>query len=335
MGSLLGRLALSTAVLAAVLPGCARSGGPPNAGPPAPASAAGVHETTLNGVRHWYRIAGNAPADSRPVVFLHGGPGQGSIHFAELVGPKLEPSLRMVYFDQRGSGRSERPASGEYSIPLLVEDLEQLRQALGVPRISLIGQSFGGTLALEYAARYPAHVDRLVFVAGLWDVPLQCRLRLNTLAQRRPEAYGRVRADTLLPDGTVRDGCGLETRAFSSGAEREAYNTEAMFPDTAVNTRMRAVEAAHGYRNTGELGGGLFRNGLLTYRFTSPDRLTMPVLVIAGRHDGAARPEGLRELAARLPNARFVEYEGSGHFVYLDEPDRFAREVIGFLSARR
>ena len=57
----------------------------------------------------------------------------------------------------------------------------------------------------------------------------------------------------------------------------------------------------------------------------------MPVLVVAGRHDGAARPEGLRELAGRLPNARFVEYEGSGHFVYLDEGDRFARDVIAFL----
>ena len=62
--------------------------------------------------------------------------------------------------------------------------------------------------------------------------------------------------------------------------------------------------------------------------------LALPVLVIAGRHDGAARPEGLRELASRLPDARFVEYERSGHFVYLDEPDRFAREVSAFILSR-
>ena len=81
------------------------------------------------------------------------------------------------------------------------------------------------------------------------------------------------------------------------------------------------------------MGGALFRGGLLNYRFTMPERLTMPVLVIAGRHDGTARPEGLRELARRLPNARFVAYERSGHFVYLDEPERFARDVIAFFTA--
>jgi proline iminopeptidase len=60
----------------------------------------------------------------------------------------------------------------------------------------------------------------------------------------------------------------------------------------------------------------------------------MPVLVIAGKHDGAAGPRGQQELARRLPNARFVEFERSGHFVYLDEPDRFAREVTRFIRGR-
>jgi pimeloyl-ACP methyl ester carboxylesterase len=55
------------------------------------------------------------------------------------------------------------------------------------------------------------------------------------------------------------------------------------------------------------------------------------VLVIAGRHDGTARPEGLRELADRLPAATYIVYDDSGHFVYLDEPERFARDVAEFL----
>jgi proline iminopeptidase len=314
------------------LGGCATPHGTAAGSATSSSLSEGPHEVVLNGVRHWYRVAGNARAGAAPVVFLHGGPGQGSVHFAELVGPGLEPSLRMVYFDQRGSGRSERPASGEYTLPLLVEDLEQLRLALGVPKLSLIGQSFGGTLALEYAARYPERVERLVFVSGLWDTPMQCRLRLQTLAQLRPEAYARVRADTLRDDGTRRGDCDLEFAAFASGEEREDYNTEMMYPDPAVRARLEEVEAAHGYRNTGEMGGALFRGGLLTYRFAGHERLTMPVLVIAGRHDGAARPEGLRALADLLPRARFLEYERSGHFVYLDEPERFARDVIGFLN---
>src|SRR3989454_1681595 len=126
----------------------------------------GPHQVVINNVRLWYRVSGRPAAGVPPVVFLHGGPGQGSYHFAALVGPYLERSLRMVYLDQRGSGKSERPWTGEYSMATLVEDIEGLRRELGVPQIALIGHSFGGTLALEYAATYPAHVARVGIVAG-------------------------------------------------------------------------------------------------------------------------------------------------------------------------
>src|SRR2546426_5309377 len=139
----------------------------------------GPHQVVINNVRLWYRVAGRPAAGVPPVVFLHGGPGQGSYHFAALVGPYLERSLRMVYFDQRGSGKSERPWTGEYSMATLVEDIEGLRRELGVPQIALIGHSFGGTLALEYAATYPAHVARVVIVAGGVGVSRERRLPLE------------------------------------------------------------------------------------------------------------------------------------------------------------
>src|SRR6266699_3785415 len=132
----------------------------------------GPHQVVVNNVRLWYRVAGRAAAGIPPVVFLHGGPGQGSYHFAALAGPYLERSLRLVYFDQRGSGRSERPWTRDYDMSTLVEDIEGLRRELGVDQLALIGHSFGGTLALEYAAKYPERVSALVFVAGLWDAPL-------------------------------------------------------------------------------------------------------------------------------------------------------------------
>ena len=300
--------------------------------PARPLEADGTHHVVANNVRLWYRIAGEASPETPPVVFLHGGPGQGSAHFDALSGPYLEPSLRMIYLDQRGSGHSERPWTNEYSIDLLVEDVEALRKYLGAPEIALIGHSFGGTLALEYAAKYPEHTSHVVFVSGLWDTPSQCRLRLQHLAELRPQAYERVRADTLTTEGRRRSDCELEFAAFETGEEREAYNLEAMFPDPSISAKIDSVNRAHGIRNTGELGRALFSAGLLSYRFDDFDRLQMPVLVIAGRHDGAARPEGLRELAGLLPNARFVEFDVSGHFVYVDEPERFAADVSAFIT---
>ena len=293
---------------------------------------AGSHEVTLNGVRHFYRVGGNAPAGTRPVVFLHGGPGQGSEHFDALAGPYMERDLRVVYFDQRGSGYSGRPANGDYALSTLIEDVEALRRELGVPKVALVGHSFGGLLALEYAAKYPQNVSHLVFVGGLWDTDLQCRLRARRLSELRPDVYARVARDTIGPDGKPRNHCGLEFNAFR-GAEREAYNTRLMFPDPAVRARIDSVNASKGVRNTGDMSRALFSGGR-EYQFRAYDRLTMPALVIAGRHDGAAQPEGLRELARRLPNARYVEYERSGHYPYLDEADRFAREVTQLVRTR-
>jgi proline iminopeptidase len=107
-----------------------------------------------------------------------------------------------------------------------------------------------------------------------------------------------------------------------------------MFPDSAVRLRLDSVEKASGLRHGGEVDAATFRP-FLKYRFSAHQRLTMPVLVIAGRHDGAAASEGLRDLTRLLPNGRYLEYEQSGHFVYLDEPERFARDVTAFLTSQR
>jgi proline iminopeptidase len=283
------------------------------------------HDVVINGVRLWYRVAGKHVTGVAPVVFLHGGPGQGSYHFAALAGPYMEPSLRLVYFDQRGSGQSERPWTGEYGIAALIEDIEGLRRKLGVPRIALIGHSFGGALALEYAARYPEHVSAVVFVAGLWDAPLQLRYRC-----RRIRAIYRDAPPVDSARGFA-DNCDWVWKLPNE--KRQPLMQGLMFPDSAVRLRLDSVEEASGLRHGGEVDAATFKP-ILQYRFAAHQRLTMPVLVIAGRHDGAAASEGLRDLTRLLPDGRYVEYHQSGHFVYLDEPERFARDVTAFLTSQ-
>ncbi|HEX8438844.1 alpha/beta fold hydrolase, partial [Archangium sp.] len=133
--------------------------------PAAPRLKNGEYHAVLNGVRHWYRVAG-AERGTLPLVILHGGPGGHVYNFERTIGPELEKFTTVVYYEQRGSGRSMAPASKEdYSIPLLVSDLEALRQELGGPRISLLGFSFGSELALEYALAHREAVERLILQA--------------------------------------------------------------------------------------------------------------------------------------------------------------------------
>jgi proline iminopeptidase len=106
-----------------------------------------------------------------------------------------------------------------------------------------------------------------------------------------------------------------------------------MFPDSTTAVRLDSVYAASGLRNTGELSRALFgAGGMGEWRFATHDRLTMPVLVIAGAHDRQVGLAPQRELAERLPQARLIVYERSGHYPNLDEPSRFARDVVAFLA---
>jgi proline iminopeptidase len=105
-----------------------------------------------------------------------------------------------------------------------------------------------------------------------------------------------------------------------------------MFPDMKLVAEQRAVDAKSGLRNTGELGGALWNNGFLSYRFTRFARLTMPVLVLAGGEDHAIGLPAQRALAQQLPKATLAEYPGAGHFPYLDAPQRFSEDVLRFLK---
>ncbi|SFS70633.1 alpha/beta fold hydrolase [Brevundimonas viscosa] len=283
--------------------------------------APGAHHAVINDVRLWYRVAGRE--EGTPVVFLHGGPGQGSQTFARYAGPALEPRLRMVYLDQRGSGRSERPWNDAYSLELLVDDLEQLRQAWGVERISLIGHSFGTILALEYAAAHPERVERLALVAAAPDLPAAMDLQCLRLERLEPETY--LRAVEARPDGS-RARC----NPFAAG---RAFIDGAMFPEPATQRLVDESDAVDGLRNTGQIGQALFgAGGLMDYRFDRHARLTMPVLVIAGLADFQTVVEPQRDLVHDLPDARIVEYPGRGHFMFVEEPARFAADVAEFLG---
>jgi proline iminopeptidase len=269
-------------------------------------------------------VAGTALADAPPVVFLHGGPGQGSQSFASLIGSQLEPSLQMIYYDQRGSGRSERPYNREYSIPILVKDIENLRRELGVRQINIIGQSFGGVLALEYAATYPQHVNKMVVAAGLSDAPWSMREMCKHLLEIDTDAHARA-----VTSGGA-DGC--NPFAAYKGSKKEAFFARNMFPNDAIRKKLEAADTADGLRNTGEIGKALFSQNLLKYRFEAHEKLTMPVLVIAGELDFQIGLAPQQDIARRLPNATFLLYKNAGHFMYLDAPDLFVRDVVAFFT---
>ena len=325
------RLAVALLLAAAALPlaSCA-TGARLAASVPAGPLAIGEHEATIAGVRIWYRVAGTWDGRSAPVVFLAGGPGGHSYAFERTAGPPLEPSRLMVYYHQRGTGRSERPPSGDYALATLAADVEALRVHLGVPRIALVAHSFGAVIALEYGALHPERLAAAVLAGGLWNAPMSCREQARRIEANHPDAYRALIAAGPLTD---EDACDRVFRAFR-GAARERFNEENMFPARAALDKLNRLEAESALRNTGELSSAVFRQGLLHYRFAGAARIAAPVLVVSGTRDFAAGPDAQRSLAEALPRGRLLEYPGLGHWMFIEDPQRFARDVSAFLRAQ-
>jgi pimeloyl-ACP methyl ester carboxylesterase len=119
-------------------------------------------EVPAGDVTLYARIAGNANSRAM-LVALHGGPGNSSdymVSLEQLAGPQLA----VVTYDQRGTGHSSEPSEG-YAMANYIADLEAIRQAIGTETIDLLGHSWGGVLALRYAAAYPLRV-RSIILAG-------------------------------------------------------------------------------------------------------------------------------------------------------------------------
>ncbi len=97
-----------------------------------------------------------------PCIYLHGGPGYWSKSFQHFAGERLEDNLQMVYLDQRGCGRSNLAENGDYSLERLLLDIEEIRIHLGIDEWYVLGHSFGGLLAVNYARMFSERVKGLI-----------------------------------------------------------------------------------------------------------------------------------------------------------------------------
>ena len=250
----------------------------------------------------------------------------------------------MIYFDERGTGRSERPFNKDYKMATLVQDVEALRKHLGVQQLSLMGQSFGGTIALEYAASYPENVKKLIIVDGAADLPELFEHWQEEIENKYSAAWGAAMASK---DGHAfrkatagNDICAVTQARFQVEMDALAkvdsldFHHWQQFYNQNFRREQDALDARSGLKNTGEMSQAYFSPGspFLCYQFIAYDRLTMPVLIIGGKYDGAVDTKQLQTLARHLHHAEFDEFEHSAHFPYAEELVKFEHDVVAFLE---
>ena len=269
-----------------------------------------------------YEPDGEAMREKSVTLVLHGGPGLDHSYYLPWIKP-LERQTQMVFVDHRGTGRSERDSRKEdWRIETFADDIEGLRRELGLERINLMGNSFGGMWSLIYATRYPHNLDKLILIdtAASWDTwkeAQQIALEKGTAGQKK--VFSKVF------DGEIRtDEEFSEWWATMISLYFHEYDTE-VGGNMVARTKGSPLLAAY-----------MFRNVIPDYDVRKDLWLIRsPTLVLVGKHDWITPVSQSEELNRMIRNSRLVVFEKSGHMPFIEETQKFLRVVGGFLDEKR
>ncbi|MEV4197444.1 MULTISPECIES: alpha/beta fold hydrolase [Micromonospora] len=271
-----------------------------------------------DGCHIWAAQAGDGPS----LVFCHGGPGLWD-YFDETAA-LLGDFVRIVRWDQRGCGRSER--RGPYMVARFVADLDAVRQHLGASRVSLLGHSWGAMLALRYALDHPDRVSRLIYVSGTGVDPedtwrpmfhRDIEQRIGADAERWKDLRNRNRTPAEDRELAI-----LQWSAdFVDPAKARQHAERLCTPWLGIN-----YECANSVNAE-------VRQYLRDHDVPARCRsLTVPTLIVDGEQD--LRPRwAVDSLAQALPHVQRVTLTGAGHMPWVEDPDGFRQAVAGFLAA--
>lgn len=252
-----------------------------------------------------------------PVILVHGGPGHSSLSFKNGF-DFLAEETRVIFYDQRGSGNSQiKPNPEDYTIEQLVEELEALRRdVVKADKVILVGHSFGSAVVQRYAIKYPKHVEKMVIAGGI---------RINNGMSNRFvwKWFGGALYSTALgfPPGDSKSADAW----FTKSSEKD--NPQRLFDKTKTDL----------LKDTGTVSFAPWREisfSLIGYNYKKElSQLNVPTLFIYGTADSPYTGKPVAdELCATLPNCQSVEFTQSGHWAFLEEPEKFQQVVKDFLN---
>lgn len=303
-----------------------------------PSSTAPLQSQQRTTPRESHIPVGNAELYSREVgqgpaiIVLHGGPDFDHSYLVPDL-DRLSDSFHLIYYDQRGRGRSaDRVQPEDVTLASDIADIEKVRQYFHLDSVVLLGHSWGTVLALEYALRYPQRVSGMILMnpapASTEDYK---QLRKEWL-EKRPDDMERRK--TISASAAYKEGDPDAVTAYyrihfqPALARREDYET--------IIARLRAS-----FTKEGILKSRAIEARLMNDSWSSPDydllpklkSLSIPTLIISGEHEfiPAATAEHITQA---IPNAHMVTLKDCGHFSYLECPAAVREQIDVFFRAK-
>jgi pimeloyl-ACP methyl ester carboxylesterase len=289
---------------------------------------------SLGDVSLWFDVSGpsvipqgDTTAERPVLVAVHGGPGLDHMTVKSALEP-LADDVQVLYFDLRGHGRSERSSAESWNMRTWADDLRRLCDALGLYKPVILGSSFGGDVALTYAALFPDHPGGIILAnttGGHRDEP------------RVIEAFGRVggpEAAAIIERIYARDAEDLQLEDLQPEFIRVCYPLYSATPGWAEESRQFLAR--------------MIRNPDVAEHYDSHEvssfdpwsllgAVRCPVLVLAGEDDPICPLPVVEELASQLPadTTRLVRLPGARHTIFRDRPDLAFPAVRTFVAQIR
>lgn len=287
-----------------------------------------------NGVMLYYFSTGRG----QPLMILHGGPGASHDYFLPYLLP-LARHHRVIFIDERGSGHSQKleDPSG-YTIENMVVDVEAVRQALGLGKMSLLGHSYGGALAQAYALEYQSNLSHLILASTWSSTVAMNQLFVRMKQNMTPEL--RQRIDTLEANGLFGHGKDYEKNRYPNDYMIAAWG-EGYFPyvyhnhpDPNYDPIAQGNMSWDLYRQMwGEHGEFVIDGNLKSVEYTDRLRaIKVPTLILVGQHD-ECDPSLSQTMHNKIAGSKLVILPNAGHMTFVDQTGMFLKAVDGFLSS--
>ncbi|MBU2551146.1 MAG: alpha/beta hydrolase [Proteobacteria bacterium] len=257
-----------------------------------------------NGIEMYYEVHGRG----RPLVFIMGLRRNAEWWYRQI--PDLSAAFQVVVFDNRGAGRTDKPAM-DYSIPLFADDTAALLDGLGLDCCHVLGVSMGGYIAQELALRHPERVESLVLgcssPGGELAVPMspERREKFTAIEGLTPEQILRKDMDIYFSEAFVRDHPD-RIEEFIRISMRHYQPAEAF---------VRQFEACLKHDTADRLG-----------------RIAAPTLIVHGDDDSLVPPVNSDILARLIPGSEKVLIPGGRHAFFMEFDEMFNRKVIDFIN---
>lgn len=282
----------------------------------------------VNGTELYFDVVGSTldPAsgfrEKPTLIVLHGGPGFSHTYLRPWLDPVGEVA-QLVYVDQRGCGRSMRHTHEYYQLGIMADDIVLLCEQLGIEHPLVLGQSFGGFVALSIAQRHPAFASGLVLfdTSPAWTGGYDLDALERIVGGERGKALREIAYKESTGQATEEELKRFEDeimplywhQGFKPEYLGELYNTPPVNMDIAT-----------------------YMMGTLSKEYDLRPQLaaiTVPALVLQGRYDWVTPMAGAEEMAQRIPNAQLHVFEHSGHMVFIEEPEELVSVLTQWIQS--